>query len=133
MHALLKWRHYLHGEHFVAVTDLLSLKWLLSLKDPRDKLARWVVQIQDFDFTIEHRSGPELVVLDTLSRNAGQRCYNPLRRVWVEEINKELEDGHVAAIVENVIQGAERVQNATNLGIFGGGPTSAEPRATQVT
>lgn len=70
IHALQKWRHYLHGEHFTVVTDHLSLKWLLSLKDPREKLARWVIEVQDFDFTTEHRSGPELVVPDTLSRDA---------------------------------------------------------------
>lgn len=35
LHTFLKWRHYLHGEHFVAVTDHLFLKWLLSLKDPQ--------------------------------------------------------------------------------------------------
>ena len=138
VHALLKWRHYLHGEHFAAVKDHLSLRWLLSLKDPREKLARWVAKIQDLDFTIEHRSGPELVVPDTLSQDAVpkplcQRCYNPLHRARVKEINKELEDERVAAIVENVIQWAERVQNATNVGIFGGGPTSAELRAAQVT
>lgn len=40
VHALVKWRHYLHGEQFVVVKDQLSLKWLLSLKDPREKLAR---------------------------------------------------------------------------------------------
>lgn len=132
VHALLKWRHYLHGEHFVAVTFHVSLKWLLSLKDPREKLARY------FDFTIEHRSVPELVVPDALSRDAVpeplcQRCYNLLHWAPVEKINKELEDEHVAAIVSNVIQGAERVQNATNVGIFGGGATSAELRAAQVT
>ena len=70
MHSLQKWSHYLHSESFTVVTDHLSLKWLLSLKDPREKLARWVIEIQDFDFIIEHRGDPELVVPDTLSRDS---------------------------------------------------------------
>ena len=79
----------------MAVTDHLSLKWLLSLKDPREKLGRWVVDIPDFDFTIEHRSGPELVVPDALSRDAVpkplcQRCYCPLDSARLEEISEWL-------------------------------------------
>lgn len=53
VHALTKWGRYLHGESFTAVSDHLSIKWLLSLKDPSEKLARWVIEIQDFDFRIE--------------------------------------------------------------------------------
>lgn len=40
----------MHGESFVLVTNHLILKWLMSLKDSRDKLARWVIEIQDYDF-----------------------------------------------------------------------------------
>lgn len=58
VHAMEKWRHYLHGEQFTVVTDLLSLKWLLSLKDPREKLARWVIEIQDL--TLEWNIGVDL-------------------------------------------------------------------------
>lgn len=39
----------MHGEPFVVVTNHLTLKWLMSLKDSRDKLARWVIEIQDYD------------------------------------------------------------------------------------
>ena len=40
VHALRKWRHYLHGERFVVVTDHLALRWLRSHKEPRERLAR---------------------------------------------------------------------------------------------
>eukprot|EP00171_Calliarthron_tuberculosum_P002219 IDg2219t1 len=84
VHALKKWRHYLYGEKFLVVTDQMSLKWLLSLQEPRDRLARWVLEIQDYDFDIVHAKGTQMTVPDTLSRDAVskmlcQRCYNPLR------------------------------------------------------
>lgn len=41
VYALRKWRCYLHGEpNFIVETDHLSLKWLMSLKEPRGRLAR---------------------------------------------------------------------------------------------
>ena len=39
VHALKKWRGHLHGEPSLVVeTDHLSLKWLMSLKEPRGRL-----------------------------------------------------------------------------------------------
>lgn len=82
-YALKKWRHYLRGENLEAVTDKLSLRGLLSLKDPRDRPARWVLEIQSFDFTSTNEKGSTMLVLDTLSRDAVpktlcQRCYRLL-------------------------------------------------------
>lgn len=46
VHVLRKWRPYLHGDKGVAiVTDHCSLKWLMSLRDPRGRLVRWMVQV----------------------------------------------------------------------------------------
>lgn len=83
INALRKWRRYFHGENFDIITNHLSLKWLINLKEPRDRLARWVLDMQDFDFTIHHANGPNLVVPDTHSMDAVskplyQRCYRPI-------------------------------------------------------
>ena len=69
--ALQKFRHYLQGgPTFEVVSDHHALKWLLSLKDPKGRLARWMMEIQDFDFKVVYAPGQELVVPDTLSRDS---------------------------------------------------------------
>jgi hypothetical protein len=62
-------RPYLYGKHFKVYTDHSSLSWLLHLKDPNGRLARWALQLQANDFTIYHRAGKDNGNADTLSRN----------------------------------------------------------------
>ena len=50
------------------ITDHASLKWLMSLRDLSGRLARWSLQLQAYNFHIEHRKGSENVVADMLSR-----------------------------------------------------------------
>lgn len=54
VHSLKKWRFYLHGgAKFLVMTDHQSLHWLMNMKEPKGRLARWMVEIQDFDFMVE--------------------------------------------------------------------------------
>ena len=50
------------------VTDHSALKWLMSIKDPNGKLARWAILLQTFDFEIIHRAGKKHANVDALSR-----------------------------------------------------------------
>lgn len=61
-------RPYLEGYHFIVITDHHSLKWLMSLKDPNSRLARWAMELQSHDFEIKHRKGADHHVPDALSR-----------------------------------------------------------------
>ena len=63
-----KFRPYVEGYRFLVITDHSSLKWLMSLRDPTGRLARWSLKLQGFDFGIEHRKGTLNVVPDALSR-----------------------------------------------------------------
>lgn len=60
---------YIYGRHFKVVTDHHSLCHLLRMKDPKDRLARWIMRLQPYDFEICHIAGKVHTDVDPLSRN----------------------------------------------------------------
>ncbi|KAJ8346723.1 hypothetical protein SKAU_G00281240 [Synaphobranchus kaupii] len=74
--ALHHFRPYLHGSHFLLRTNHASLTWLLNFKDPEGQVARWLEQLQGYDFEIRHRAGRLHGNADALSRRpcAAQEC-----------------------------------------------------------
>ncbi|KAA3681927.1 uncharacterized protein DEA37_0014875 [Paragonimus westermani] len=66
--ALDKWRPYLLGQQFHVETDHKPLEWIMTARDPRGKLARWALRLQEYDFTINHVPGLSNCVADFLSR-----------------------------------------------------------------
>ena len=53
-------RSYLYGRQFQLITDHCSLKWLRTIKDPRGRIARWVMVLEEHNWTIVHRAGKEI-------------------------------------------------------------------------
>lgn len=76
-----KMRHYLEGYHFVVMTDHQSLKWLNSIETPSGRLARWIMELSQWDFEVVYKKGIENRLPDYLSRiplpvNAIQKTTN---------------------------------------------------------
>lgn len=63
-----KLRPYLDLVPFSVITDHYSLVWLQNISQPTGRLARWQVQLQQYDFKLIHRKGKEHIVPDMLSR-----------------------------------------------------------------
>ena len=61
-------RPYLLGRHFTLRTDHSALKWLQTLKEPEGQLARWLEQLQEYEFEIIHRAGRRHLNADAMSR-----------------------------------------------------------------
>lgn len=68
--AVKKFRYYLFGRHFAVRTDHRALLWIQSSRNHSPRINRWVLVLQEYDFSIEHVAGDLNVVADTLSRDS---------------------------------------------------------------
>ncbi|XP_018357329.1 PREDICTED: uncharacterized protein LOC108757418 [Trachymyrmex cornetzi] len=73
---LKKFRVYLLGKSFKVVTDCSALQQTMRKKDLIPRIARWVLYLQDFDFTMERRSGSRMTHVDALSRYPVMTVFN---------------------------------------------------------
>jgi hypothetical protein len=55
--AIRRWRHISEGETFQVVTEHLALKWLMNLRLPQFRLAKWIVEVQNMDFEVLQAAG----------------------------------------------------------------------------
>ena len=67
-------RPYLLGREFTLRTDYGALKWLATFREPEGQIARWIEQLQEYNFTILHRAGQKHGNADAMSRIPCQQC-----------------------------------------------------------
>ena len=87
-----KFRPYLIGNKVVVHTDHSAIKYLMTKKDAKPRLIRWVLLLQEFDVEIKDKKGTENLVADHLSRLEGTRDDVP--------VNDEFPDEKLLAIEE---------------------------------
>jgi len=67
--ALEKLRAYLMAAPFIVVTDHIALKWLFSMKQPNQRLQRWIAFMQSgYKFDIVYRQGKKHQNADAFSQ-----------------------------------------------------------------
>ena len=66
--ALEKFRSYLLGPKIIIYSNHSALRYLLSNKDAKPRLIRWILLLQEFDIEIRDKKGSKNVVADHLSR-----------------------------------------------------------------
>lgn len=68
IYALRRFEIYLKGIPFKIITDCNSLAQTLDKKAVNPKIARWALELEDYDYTINHRAGTSMGHVDALSR-----------------------------------------------------------------
>jgi len=66
--AIYIFRSYLVGAKIIVYFDHAALKYLLTKKDAKPRLIRWIILLQEFGFETKDRKGIENHVGDHLSR-----------------------------------------------------------------
>ena len=71
---------FLYGTKFIIRTDHRALVSLLKSRVLNNRLYRWVLKLQSYDFVVEYHPGKENVVADALSR----QFWNSEEEVYLE-------------------------------------------------
>jgi hypothetical protein len=94
---------YQYGQEFHLRTDHSALTWLMSFKKLEGQTARWNQQLQEYNFTSEHRQGQKHNNADALSRRPCQEecthCLKIEARADIKHIRAIAAWPHLAGIL----------------------------------
>ncbi|CAN6579368.1 unnamed protein product [Malus baccata var. baccata] len=108
--ALDKFRSYLLGTKVIIYTDHAALKYLLTKKEAKPRLIRWMLLLQEFDIEIRDKKGSENVVADHLSRLVHEEDVVPIPETFPDEQLMSIEDARTFCIA------CDRCQRTGNIG-----------------
>lgn len=102
-----KFRHYLLGRHFTVVTDNTAISWMFSKQHLKHKFARWIIRLQEYDYSVRHRAGTLNQVADALSRNPSGDDSSTMKEAWIlfsqqDVTEAQRQDTDVAAIIASL-------------------------------
>ncbi|CAG8670987.1 7232_t:CDS:2, partial [Paraglomus occultum] len=73
-----KFERYLRGREFIIYTDHSALTSILTVKEPRGRVGRWAMLLQEYNFKTKRRSAMDPIQLEAL-KNSNASEYRFLR------------------------------------------------------
>lgn len=71
-----RFRYYIQGVKFILYTDHITLTHLLDTRFQNNRIYRWSLLLNEFDFEIRYKPGKHMVVADILSRKYDRQKNN---------------------------------------------------------
>ncbi|KAL4283519.1 hypothetical protein GQ457_16G018000 [Hibiscus cannabinus] len=100
-----KFKSYLIGTKVIVHTDHSVIKYLLSKKDAKPRLIRWILLLQEFDIEIIDRKGTENQVADHLSRLENKDIADTADEIQEAEDSAEKSTPWYADFVNYIVSG----------------------------
>ena len=85
MAGISQFKPYLYGRKFVLLVDNKALLWLRSMSHHNAKLFRWSLKLEEYDFTVCHRSTKQHCNVDALSRNFPEPVCSTEEQLIIDE------------------------------------------------
>jgi len=117
VYTLRHFRVYLLGRQFKLVTDHKALTWLHSM-EPEGRLARWVMELQEFQFSIEHRPGRPHANADALSRLVATASHIATTHAASTQTTQPESKRRLNFNAVSAVQKAHRVLTTLNLSVY---------------
>ncbi|GFX55586.1 retrovirus-related Pol polyprotein from transposon 17.6 [Trichonephila clavipes] len=101
--ALKKFRGYIEETEITVASDHQPLKWLLNLKSPTGRLARWALEILSFNLKVQYIPGKANVIADILSRPVTQEeSFCEANNITIADMpTQSCKDMHVAQLKDD--------------------------------
>ena len=103
IYALKRFRIYLQGIRFKIVTDCNALIMTLNKKDLNPRIARWALELQNYDYVTEHRPGKRMSHVDALSRVSEILVLEPNTFEFELSVS-QTQDPHIAKLKERLVK-----------------------------
>lgn len=98
-YAVQYFKPYIYGTHFRVKSDHKPLIYLFGLKDPNSKLTRIRLELEEYNFTVEHIKGTKNVTADALSR------------VTIDELKDMVTTANIFAITRSMTRNEQKSEN----------------------